>query len=69
MPNRLGGQPVEERPGIPEGRREAEAMDLASRRAAHTLQNREEMPAAIVAGEGVQLVVDDGPVGGRSAGR
>ena len=57
---RGGGQPVEERLGIPDGRGETEALDLTSRQTAHALQDREQVPAAIVAGEGVQLVDDDG---------
>ena len=53
-------QPFEERLGVADGRRQTKSLDFTSRQAAHAFQDREQMPAAIVTGERVQLVDDDG---------
>ena len=57
-PRRGGRKPVQQGPRIPYGRGQAQALDLAARQAAHPFENRQQMPAPVVAGERVQLVDD-----------
>ena len=57
---RVRGKPLEECVRVADGRGKTQTLDLTSGEAADPLQDREQMPAAIVTGERVQLVDDDG---------
>ena len=66
-PSTRRGQPGEEFVGVAQGGRERDALDLAAGEPAHSFENGEQMPASIVASEGVCLVDDDAPHVGEPA--
>src|SRR5690606_1063113 len=54
-------EPVADLLGIADRGGQSDSLHVPSRKTLNALEDREEMPPAILGGEGVQLVDDDGP--------